>query len=217
MSELDKNEIDEEMRQPEGQSNAVVPSDNSITNYLDFLDKEMTLTGILSAFSVAVVSLFLNAVGSADLDKKTLFAYLLSEQPWYILLGSGLILGAAGFFYGQRSSFAWRYGEIAGKRDVPNEQNKIPGLMKTLNYERAWRLYHLAFRLLWFGFLAYAFAFLTLAIEKAYGHLYWLDYLSWIFYLVVSISLFLVTRRRLYGDELRKPLSERVTRHTQAH
>ena len=62
--------------------------------YLDYLDKEMTVMGILSTFSVAVVALVLDRVGSAEANKGSFF-YLLwhglechAGQAGYILIGS---------------------------------------------------------------------------------------------------------------------------------
>jgi hypothetical protein len=138
-----------------------------ITKFLDFLDKEMAIMGILSTFSVAVVSLFLNAIGSADLTnpEKTLFSKLWSYEQWYILVGSGFILGAAGCFYAQRNMLAWYYGQITLAMEAPNlingeAQSRIQ-LMKGANHELAWIPNRAAFRCLWLGLFAYGFAFLN--------------------------------------------------------
>lgn len=47
---------------------------NTASSYLEYLDKEMTIMGILSTFCVAVVALVLDRVGSADLSKQTVFS-----------------------------------------------------------------------------------------------------------------------------------------------
>jgi hypothetical protein len=64
--------------------------------YLDYLEKEMAIMGILSAFSVAVVALFVQQIGTSKND--VLFGKVWQQAPWYILLGSAFVIVSAGFF-----------------------------------------------------------------------------------------------------------------------
>jgi hypothetical protein len=86
---------------------------NDANNYLQYLDKEMTIMGILSTFCVAVVALVLDRVGSAEPSKQTFFYFLWKNQSFYIVLGSSCIALAAALFYQQRSALAWFYGQIS--------------------------------------------------------------------------------------------------------
>jgi hypothetical protein len=62
------------------------------------LDKEMTILGILSTFSVAVVALALDRVGSADLGENAPFWRVWRNQPQYVMLGSACMAMEAAFF-----------------------------------------------------------------------------------------------------------------------
>jgi hypothetical protein len=190
----------------------VVPSAPVINRFLDFLDKEMTIMGILSAFFVAVVSVFLNAVGSADLakNKETLFSDLWSQEHWYILVGSGWILGAAGLFYAQRNMLAWYYGQITPTMEDPKTPKKqiesvdpIQVSMEKANKELAWIPNRAAFRCLWLGLAAYAFAFLELAM-KPHRHFGWLD-------IILSVVIVLFTLWQVRPED--KPRKTFFKRH----
>jgi hypothetical protein len=78
--------------------------------YLEYLDKEMTIMGILSTFCVAVAALVIDRVGNAL--PNTLFARLLTADLIEVLTGAGLIMVAALYFYLQRSLLAYFYGSI---------------------------------------------------------------------------------------------------------
>ena len=90
-------------------------------SFLEYLDKEMTIMGILSTFSVAAAALFLNAIGSVELNKKTLFSLLWLREPWCVLMGSAWILTAAGLFYSQRSTLA----QIGEMQQIRRRQNNV--------------------------------------------------------------------------------------------
>jgi hypothetical protein len=79
--------------------------------YLDYLDKEMNIMGILSAFCVAAVAFALKEVLGAQ--SSTSLANVWTNGAWQILIGSVLILGAAVGFYVERSTLAWYYGQIS--------------------------------------------------------------------------------------------------------
>src|SRR5580658_5701707 len=70
--------------------------------YLDYLDKEMTLLGVLSTFCVGFASIVLDRI-VINLDKVTFFKTLWEEHITSVLAGSVLLLLAAWIFYKQRS------------------------------------------------------------------------------------------------------------------
>jgi hypothetical protein len=77
--------------------------------YLEYLDKEMTIMGILSAVSIAAPAGILNAL----LGDKSIFKdQLLGAGPFFVMLGSVSCILAALSFYGERSRLAWYYGQI---------------------------------------------------------------------------------------------------------
>src|SRR5438034_7757175 len=86
-------------------------SAENVRLYLDYLEKEMTIMGVLSAFCVAALSLALNQVLGAE--KETAFHAIRDHGLPYMVLGSLFLLAGAWFFYRQRSLLAWFYGQIA--------------------------------------------------------------------------------------------------------
>ena len=82
--------------------------------YLDYLDKEMTIEGILSAFCVAVGGVAFDRVLGGKADGASSFVGQLQEfsYPFVLAAIAGLVTAAL-FFYLQRSTLAWYYGEIS--------------------------------------------------------------------------------------------------------
>jgi hypothetical protein len=136
-------------------------------NFLEYLDKEMTIMGILSSFAIAGVGLFIKDIVSAEPQKQVLLCSLWSHSWLYILCGSGSILVSAGLFYRQRAELAWYYGQIALAMDSANE-GREGELRKEADSWAAWISYFSAFKFLWIGILAYTWAFLRLK-EKIGG------------------------------------------------
>ena len=77
--------------------------------YLHYVDKEMTIMGVLSAFAVVAPPGVLNAVVE---EKTGARGEIWQWGPNFIVAGSALCVLAAGFFYKQRSTLAWFYGRI---------------------------------------------------------------------------------------------------------
>jgi hypothetical protein len=77
--------------------------------YLDYLEKEMTIMGILSTFCTAVVALVIDKVVSAE---KGILVRLWASSSFYVIVASVLMLLGAFSFYRQRSLLAWFYGQI---------------------------------------------------------------------------------------------------------
>jgi hypothetical protein len=83
---------------------------DSTKAYLEYLDKEMTIMGILSTFCVAAAALVIDRVGSAEHD--SFFGGLAKSHIVQVLIGSGLLMFAGLYFYLQRSALAFFYGSI---------------------------------------------------------------------------------------------------------
>jgi hypothetical protein len=82
--------------------------------YLDYLDKEMTIEGILSAFCVAVGGVAFDRVLGIKVDGASVLVGQLQYFSYPFVLASIVgLLTAALFFYLQRSTLAWYYGEIS--------------------------------------------------------------------------------------------------------
>lgn len=131
-------------------------SDDKAKLYLDYLDKEMTIMGILSTFTVAAVAGVLNKLVSIDPTTKTLMATAWDRGCHYFIFASVFMLFSALYFYRQRSHLAWHYGQIclwlARASSNANDQLKEADSWET------WIHYRWAF-----GFLALA------AVEYAAG------------------------------------------------
>jgi hypothetical protein len=150
--------------------------------YLDYLDKEMTIMGILSTFSIAVVAVVLDRVGSAEPSKGSFFSVLWNgpeqrvgavtdaasltvphmagaSQAPSILIGSLWVALAALLFYVQRSTLAWFYGQISLsiERRLVDRQDTDDWYRDADSWS-TWIFYQLAFTSLIIGFAFYGYA-----------------------------------------------------------
>lgn len=102
--------------------------------YLGYLDKEMSIMGVLSAFCVAVPSLVLERLVSAS--KESELATIWSCGELYFWIASALMLIASALFYKQRSLLAFYYGRIAlGK---PVDDPPSPDLKRWEDWADSW-------------------------------------------------------------------------------
>jgi hypothetical protein len=123
--------------------------------YLEYLDKEMSIMGILSTFCVAALALVLDRVLTAD---KGHLVEIWSKGCFYILLGSGLMLFAAFFFYSQRSLLAWYYGQIS--LSLAREPTNVDFWLQEADSWAAWIRYRIAFGCVAVAFIEYGMALL---------------------------------------------------------
>jgi len=84
---------------------------DSTKMYLDYLDKEMTIQGILSAFCVAAGAAAFDRV--LDTAGSGLNLDLQGFSRAYVLSAIIALMVAALFFYLQRSGLAWLHGQIS--------------------------------------------------------------------------------------------------------
>lgn len=125
--------------------------------YLDYLDKEMSIMGILSTFCVAVPALILERVTTAE---DNFLANAWDFGNLYFLIASTLMLIAAGLFYKERSRLAWYYGQIALKENLPDyTEPSMNQWLKDADSWATWIWYKSAFYILFIAILEYIFAF----------------------------------------------------------
>jgi hypothetical protein len=121
---------------------------------LGYLDKEMTIMGILSTFCLAIIVLVIKELDSPLLQP------VWSSSCYYIVAALGLILLAALFFYKQRSYLAWYYGQICLK--ICCHPDEVRGFIDDADSWETWISYQLAFT-----FLGFAFGEIVVAVLNA--------------------------------------------------
>jgi hypothetical protein len=133
-------------------------TDKRFESYLQYLDKEMTIMGILSGFCLASVAFGLDAILSVD--KQHQLGWRVWEQGGCLFLtGATLLLAAAYLFYEQRSCLAWHYGTIAYLIAGGEEGEALASLEDLQNSRAEWKHYFFAH-----GAMILAFAALLLAL-----------------------------------------------------
>jgi hypothetical protein len=154
-------------------------------NYLEFLDKEMTVMGILSAFCIGVVSLALDRILSAKQVDDSYF-FRVSVAGWlYVILGSVAIVIAAVCFYLQRSDLAGNYGEFCYYEATKRKDIAYKCLEDT--YPRAfWKPYYLGFGALVIGFLEYVLALTSPCTDLLRRHPTWIGLLA----IIIGVAIF---------------------------
>lgn len=148
--------------------------------YLDYLDKEMTIMGILSTFCVIVSGGALDRITGTE---NKFFAEIWFTGSPYIILGSVFALLAALFFYLQRSLLAWYYGQIslciaknneAGADKKRKEKNQdeysIHDWYTDADSWPTWIRYNAAFGFLMLAFLEFGFGLLSNRCPLIYCH-----------------------------------------------
>jgi hypothetical protein len=80
-----------------------------VSLYLRYLEVEMAIMGILSAFCVAAAGFVLKETLSA---KDGFMATLWAQSGGYVIVGTALLTCAALCFYRQRSGLAWYHGQL---------------------------------------------------------------------------------------------------------
>lgn len=128
-------------------------------DYREYLDKEMTIMGILSAVSVAAPAGVLNTV----LGEQTgLRGLLWLTGRHFIVLGSVLSVLAALYFYKQRSLLAWYYGQISLRGAIeedPTASAEVRELIRGADSWESWWPYSWGFTVVCAALSAYVFAF----------------------------------------------------------
>lgn len=147
----------------------------TVQNYLDYLDKEMTIMGVLSAFCALVPALTLDRVGSASASG-ALFYQLWHCERGYIFVGSVSFIIAAGTFYRQRSWLAWFYGQITlSTLEIYPDGWDTKQWLQEADSWATWVPYRAAFWLTGLGFYEYGAALVGFRYW-GYAVLVWLPF-----------------------------------------
>lgn len=139
--------------------------------YLEYLDKEMTIMGILSAVCVAAPAGILNLVLQNNSYAKSL---LWDPCKFFIVLGSVLCVLSAMLFYKERSLLAWYYGQICLTEAMTNEQtapSKLREWLRDADSWETWLPYSWGFTSLVGGFAEYILALFFVLVPS---HWLWL-------------------------------------------
>ena len=125
------------------------------TRYLEYLDKEMTIMGILSAVSLAAPAGILSALLGNHSELKTA---LWNAGQFFVVAGSVLCVVASLYFYKQRSILAWFYGQIClaeALEDKATQPGKLRNWLTDSDSWATWWPYSWAFTALITGFVEY--------------------------------------------------------------
>jgi hypothetical protein len=132
-------------------------------SYVEYLDKEMTIMGILSAFSVLIAGLSLDhTMGAAS---GTPLADTWQHSGVLVAMASAASLMAAFKFYLERSLLAWYYGQLA-LAETRRDTDKISELLVDADAWDTWLQYRLGFMWLALSSLLIAFAVLRQVVPN---------------------------------------------------
>jgi hypothetical protein len=136
---------------------AMAQQSDATKAFLEYLDKEMTIMGILSTFCVAAAALVIDRVASAD--KTSFFKSLLMDHPVQVFAGSAFLIAAGLFFYLQRSHLAHLYGSTCISMAAPSatEWTTDRWLIEAYTFA-TWLRYRIGFFLLTITTIVYAHA-----------------------------------------------------------
>jgi hypothetical protein len=124
--------------------------------FLEYLDKEMTIMGLLSAFSIAVASFTTERIVSSE---KGFLSDLWRFGQGHVIVGSTAAVLGALYFYLQRSHLAWYYGEIALAQSKGESESKwMKTLLKWVHGWDTWVRYQTGFGMLTVAFASYGYA-----------------------------------------------------------
>ncbi len=162
---------------------------SDVKYYLDYLDKEMTIMGILSAFCVAVPSIVIERIISIDKNSVAfnVASNLTDKGIWFLILASVALFIASALFYKQRSKLAWYYGQISLEviqKDFT--ECRLEEWLKDADCWKSWIPYIIAFWLSVFATIEYILTILS-SIEFLVNHN------NFVFFIIVPIiiSLFI--------------------------
>ena len=136
--------------------------------YQDYLDKEATIMGVLSAFAIGVAGLTVKEILSIE-ARGELFPSGRADVG-YIVAGAALFVGAAAAFYWQRANLLWHYGQLAlWASDEASSGQTLEGILKESDRWATWIPYQAGLALTAAGFVEYAGAFLprSALLERA--------------------------------------------------
>ncbi len=166
--------------------------------YLDYLNVEMNILGILAAFCATAMGLIFSAVISAEKEfAKSLWEY----GHWYFVAGTILMGLGALSFYRQRSGLAWYYGQISlSLHPARVVKYGTVELLKDADSWDTWWHYHCGF-----AFTCAAFAEYLLGIVAAITNPAIVSFKLTVLFTgaiaIVSIATLLLWRRRIQRED----------------
>lgn len=156
--------------------------------YVDYLDKEMTIMGLLSAFSVAFASFATDRIVSSG---NAFLSNVWQKGSDHVMLGAVTALLAALFFYLQRSLLAWYYGQICLAHALHRASpNSVADLLHDADGWDTWVRYQAGFAMLTLSFASYAYA-IAKAMNPAFNNVSSL----WVIWLPVTLTVVVVVVR----------------------
>jgi hypothetical protein len=173
--------------------------------YLEYLDKEMTIMGILSTFCVAAAALVIDRVGSAD--KSSFFGGLAANHIVQVFVGCGLLMLAGLYFYLQRSVLAHYYGSLCMSMAKPgsHDWNTERWLIEVYSWI-TWLRYRLGFMFLTLTALVFV-AVIDQEIRPCRSHLWvWVELVLFLVIFGVFVLYNVVLSTYRYEDCPRKAL-----------
>lgn len=124
--------------------------------YLTYLDKEMTIMGLLSGFAITLGALVTERIVSAE---KGFLKELWLDGRDHILAAGALAIAAGLLFYLQRSLLAWYYGQISLAMCVGSASSLgVEELLIDADGWDTWTRYQTGFVALTLSFLFYGYA-----------------------------------------------------------
>ena len=134
-------------------------SESRVRPYLEYLDKEMTIMGVLSGFAVGSVVLVMHAF-TTDSSHSTLVQSIWDGSAALVIVATAAQLVAALFFYKQRSVLAWHYGQLclALFSDGPHKHASTRAQLDDADSWATWIAYRIAFASLCIGYAYYGVA-----------------------------------------------------------
>jgi hypothetical protein len=141
-----------------------------VKQYLEYLDKEMTIMGILSAVSIGAPAAILNFALSKDAQR-----LLWNPAHFFLVVGSTLCVLAALLFYKQRSVLAWYYGQMCLAEALSTQKSATLTLREWLLDADSWETwwpYCCGFTFLIAGFSEFVSALFLLLVPQ---HWSWLS------------------------------------------
>ena len=132
---------------------------NPVGDYCDYLDKEMTIMGLLTGFSVLVPALVLDRLAGASEREQTALFDMWAREQTVLGVASICFFLAALAFYLQRSQLAYFYGQLrlsCTEARYPNVTTK--DILRDADAWSAWIRYQAAWALLIAGFVLFGVA-----------------------------------------------------------
>jgi hypothetical protein len=169
--------------------------------YLDYLDKEMTIMGILSTFCIASLLVSVNSFILPGKDCKTNPYW--DQSPWFCSLGLVGFLGAGLSFYKQRSQLAYYFGQISLNM-VRKKMKEVKDLLDMSDSWSAWNSYKSGFGFLSISFCQFAFVLINSRIRTIQN---WQPFIAWaivcIFVFSFGIVIYACYKYRYADDPFR--------------